>query len=465
MIGVPEDLRQRLTQYGQGHVLAFWDRLSGPERRILLDQLSSLNLEELRQLYRKKDDKSGVPSPDRIQPIPYADAPADDNNQLRELAEGAYRAAEVAMLLVAGGQGSRLGFEHPKGMFPIGPVTNKSLFQVHAEKILALARRYRCAIPYLVMTSPATHEETLGYFEEQRYFGLPQEDVWFFCQGTMPALDLATGKLLLDKPGRLFLSPNGHGGSLTGLADSGLLDRLRERGVRHVFFFQVDNPLLRIGDPLFVGRHIAEQAEASSKVIPKQAPGEKLGLFVLVDGRLSIIEYSDIPEPMTREIDADGRLRLWAGNPAVHLFDVGFLERVTRGSQRIAWHLAKKKVPCLDERGNWQEPKTENALKFEMFVFDVLPLAERWTVVPTTRRAEFEPLKNATGPDSPESVRRAMCGLAADWLDQAGVPVPRGENGEPTYPVEISPLFALDAQELAGKVDRRLRIDKPVYLG
>src|SRR5262249_9454643 len=155
----------------------------------------------------------------------------------------ALRRGEVAALVVAGGQGSRLGFEHPKGLYPIGPVSDKSLFQIHAEKVLALQRRHKAAVPFLVMTSPATHAETEQFFSEHSYFGLPVEEVYFFSQGTMPALDLATGRLLLEAPGRLFASPNGHGGTLTALADSGLLGQLRRRGVRHLFYFQVDNPL------------------------------------------------------------------------------------------------------------------------------------------------------------------------------------------------------------------------------
>jgi UDP-N-acetylglucosamine/UDP-N-acetylgalactosamine diphosphorylase len=280
----------------------------------------------------------------------------------------------------------------------------------------------------------------------------------------MPALDLQTGKPLLESPGRLFLSPNGHGGTLTGLADSGVLDRLRQRGVRTLFYFQVDNPLVKIGDPIFLGHHLAERAAISSKVIPKEAPEEKLGLFVLVDGKLTIIEYSDIPAEMTRERDETGGLRLWAGNPAIHLFEIEFLERMTRGVGQIPWHVARKKVPCLDAKGRLLEPTTENALKFERFIFDVLPLAERWTVMPTSRREEFEPVKNATGADSPESVRRAMIRLAGDWLEQAGVSVPQDGQGDPKWPLEISPLFALDAEELAAKVERRLRIERPLYL-
>jgi UDP-N-acetylglucosamine/UDP-N-acetylgalactosamine diphosphorylase len=277
----------------------------------------------------------------------------------------------------------------------------------------------------------------------------------------MPALDLATGKLLMEEKGWLFLSPNGHGGTLTALAQSGLLDELRQRGIRTIYYFQVDNPLVNLADLGFVGQHVARNAEASSKVIPKETATDKLGNFVLVDGRCTIIEYSDLPEELARQKDDQGRLRLWAGSPAIHLFDVPFLSKITQEGGQIPWHVARKKVPYLDETGKHVEPQKENALKFERFVFDVLPLAERWTVVTTTRRDEFEPLKNAEGKESPLSVRQAISTQAADWLERAGAIVPRTADEHAAIPLEISPLFALDAEELAGKVTAGRRIDKP----
>jgi UDP-N-acetylglucosamine/UDP-N-acetylgalactosamine diphosphorylase len=315
------------------------------------------------------------------------------------------------------------------------------------------------------MTSPATDAETEAFFREHHYFGLPAEEVVFFQQGTMPALDMATGTLLMEARGRLFTSPNGHGGTLKALADTGLLRRLEGRGVRHVFYFQVDNPLVKVADPLFLGHHIAERAEVSTKVVPKLGPTDKLGNLVLVDGRHGIIEYSDLPEQLARQTDERGELRFGAGSPAIHIFAVDFLQRVTHGADAMPFHVARKKVPYVNEKGEEVQPQKENALKFEMFIFDALPKADRWAVVETGRREEFEPLKNATGPDSPETVRRAMSNLTADWLERAGVKVPRRENGDAAVPLEISPLYALDAEELAGKVDRGMRIESATYLG
>jgi UDP-N-acetylglucosamine/UDP-N-acetylgalactosamine diphosphorylase len=438
-------------------VLGAGDRLNDLEQRELIEQLQALDLDQLRRLYEKRDQAIAVPSSDRIAPVPVIGIDADVS-EARRRGENALKKGEVAVILVAGGQGSRLGFEHPKGMFPIGPVSNKTLFQLHAEKVLATIRRYGKSVPLLVMTSPATDDETQAFFEEHRYFDLPAADVHFFQQGTMPALDIATGKLLMESPGRLFTSPNGHGGTLTALADSGLLDRMRKRGIRHFFYFQVDNPLVKVADPMFLGHHLKADAEVSSKIVPKEMPTEKVGNMVLIDGRCSIIEYSDLPKELAAERDANGKLRIWAGSPAIHYFAVDFLDRVTRGDARIPFHVARKKVPYVDEQGDRIEPTKENALKFEMFIFDVLPLADRWTVVETSRCEEFVPLKNATGADSPDVVRQAISDLATDWLKSAGTTVAPGTAAE------ISPLYALDADELREKVTPNSTIRRATFL-
>jgi len=464
MITPPAQLRDELREFGQEHVLAWWDRLSDSERQALIEQLRSIDLALLRRLYQQRDQGHPLPEPERIAPVPVARLDARDE-AARRAGEQALRRGEIAVLVVAGGQGSRLGHDVPKGMFEVGPVSNKSLFQIHAEKVLALSRRYGKAILFLVMTSPATDAQTKAFFADKRHFGLAPEDVLFFCQGTMPALDLATGKLLLQPPGLLFLGPNGHGGSLIALADSGLLDLLEQRGVRQVFYFQVDNPLVKVADPLFLGHHLSNAAEVSSKIVPKEGPTDKLGNLVLIDGRCSMIEYSDLPHDLAQQTDENGRLQIWAGSPAIHIFAVDFLRRATQGALRIPFHLARKKVPYLDGNGVLVQPDRENALKFEMFIFDVLPLAERWTVVETSRREEFAPLKNATGPDSPESVRQALSDLAVDWLQKAGAKPPRRSDGNAAMAVEISPLYALDAEELAAKVDASLPVNGPLYLG
>jgi UDP-N-acetylglucosamine/UDP-N-acetylgalactosamine diphosphorylase len=460
---VPDDLLRTLRHHGQDHVLAFWDRIDSSEQGPLLEHLRQIHFVQLGRLYEQRAKVIPLPAPEKIEPVPVLRLDADTREQ-HSLGTKALDRGEVAVLLVAGGQGSRLGFEHPKGMFPVGPVSNKTLFHVHAEKVLALRRRHGKPVPFLVMTSHATDAETKTFFARHKNFGLPPDEIFFFRQGTMPAMDLATGKLLLEAPGRLFTSPNGHGGTLTALADSGLLDKIRKQGVKQVFYFQVDNPLVKIADPVFLGHHLLKNAEASSKIVPKQGPHDKVGVFAQVDGRCTIIEYSDLPKDLAEQRDASGQLRLWAGSPAIHIFSVDFLSRITQGETRLPFHIAKKKVPHIDAQGNAVSPQTENALKFEMFIFDALPMADRWTVVETSNREEFEPLKNATGKDSPATVRQAISDLAADWLTKAGIAVPKKADGKAAVALEISPVYALDAEELARKVDRGLKIQGPIYL-
>lgn len=465
MQDVPNDLRQRLRQHGQEHVLAGWDGLDTEQRTRLVRQLESIDFEELARLHAQRTHKAEKIDPARIAPLPTVGREETQFAQHQARGEEAFRKGQVAFLVVAGGQGTRLGFHPPKGLYPVGPITGKTLFQFHTEKVLALKRRYGRPLPLLVMTSRATDAETRKFYAENKYFGLPESDVWFFSQGNMPALDWDTGKLLMEAPGQLFLSPNGHGGTLTGLADSGLLSRLEEQGIRTVYFFQVDNPMVNLADAEFIGHHLAQDAQVSTKVLPKASAKERVGNVLLLDGKCSIIEYIELDEELAKQTDAAGQLRFWTANPAIHLFDVPFLRKVTRDTESMPWHLAHKKVPHITECGEAVVPAGDNALKFERFIFDVLPLAERWTVAATTRAEEFAPLKNKEGDDSPATVRAALIGQAADWLQRAGIEVPRDAQGTSAVPLEISPLFALDAEELARKVDRNLRINRPTYLG
>ena len=337
-------------------------RLGHDRAAHLVDQLRGLDLDELAQLYADRNATYTLPSHDRISPLPniLPDAP---DAEAKALGEAALARGEVAVLLVAGGQGTRLGFDHPKGMYEVGPVSKKSLFQFHAEKVLARSRRHGKPLPFLIMTSDVTHEETVAFFREQNYFGLPANEVLFFQQETMPALDLASGKLIMDSPSSLFLGPDGHGGTLTALAKTGLLDLMHSRGIRHIFYFQVDNPLVAIADPQFIGQHIRGESEISSKAIPKDGPHDRLGNFVFIDGKLSMIEYSDLPDELARATNEGGELRISAGNPAIHIFDVHFLQRIAGGASfGLPFHIAKKKVPYWDPAsGTHVQAENENA--------------------------------------------------------------------------------------------------------
>jgi UDP-N-acetylglucosamine/UDP-N-acetylgalactosamine diphosphorylase len=307
------------------------------------------------------------------------------------------------------------------------------------------------------MTSDATHEETGAFFTEHKFFGLPPGDVYFFQQGNMPAVDAATGKLLLADKGTLSTSPDGHGGMLAALAEAGLLDEMKRRGIEFLHYHQVDNPTAIVCDPVFLGFHAQRGAEVSIKVVAKRSAGERMGVAVDVDGRTQIIEYSDLPADVAAMVDPQGELLLWAGNTAIHVFSCTFLDRVAHSETALPFHIAHKKVPYCDENGTHVAPERENAYKFERFIFDALPAAQRSLVLETDRGREFNPVKNATGDDSPDTAREALLRLHRGWLRAAGAIV------DDQTPVEVSPLFALDADELRAKIQAGRCITEPSF--
>ena len=363
----------------------------------------------------------------------------------------------MAAVVVAGGQGTRLGFNLPKGLYQIGPLSGVSLFQIHIERIRAVARRHRSTIPLYVMTSPATHDQTVAFLDEHDRFGQPEGDLTMFCQGTMPAVDAATGRLLLAEPGGLALGPDGHGGMFAALVASGAMEDLKRRGVEQLFYFQVDNPLSPVCDSELLGYHLLDKSEMTTLAVAKQSPEERVGNIVAVDGRVRIIEYSDLPSEAAHRKNADGSLTLWAGNTAIHIIDLAFLDRVANCGGGLPFHIALKKTPYLDASDRLIQPDAPNALKFERFIFDLLPEANRALVIESDKRTSFAPLKNMSGEsaDTPEHVAGAMSEMYRRWLAAAGAEV---EDG---VVVEISPLFALDAEELAAKIPPGLRVAAP----
>jgi UDP-N-acetylglucosamine/UDP-N-acetylgalactosamine diphosphorylase len=461
------ELAARLAPFNQEHLLRFWDELDEAGRKNLASQIAAIDLEQVARLFHQgaglQDwaamSRRATPAPamrlaDRQSGRPWTSA------QARERGAEALAAGEIGVLLVAGGQGSRLGFDHPKGMYSIGPVSGASLLQIHFEKSLATAGRYGAPVPIYMMTSPVTHDEQAQYLDERDRFGLPADDVVLFCQGTMPAVDARTGSLLLASKDSLFLSPDGHGGTVAALAASGAIEHMRRRGIRYLFYLQVDNPLTPIADPEFIGNHLLANSELTSMAVAKQTPQDRLGVFAMIDDRLQIVEYSDLPDDVSSKRSSDGSLEFWAGSIAVHMFSVAFLERALTLEDALPFHIARKKVPFIGEDGRPVEPREPNALKFERFIFDLLPHAKNPFVVEYAESDVFAPLKNAPGAarDTPEYVHRFMIAQHSNWLKRAGTKITDGT------PVEISPLWALDAEAVAARADRPRLIDSPTYL-
>lgn len=453
-----------LRPHGQEHLLRFWDDLDEAGQLKLAGQIDAVDFSLVASLANQmaaSHDWAALAR--KASPPPamrLADRVGRKADEARRCGAKALAAGMVGVIVVAGGQGSRLGFEHPKGLFSIGPVSGASLLQIHLEKALAATRRYGAVVPVYLMTSPVTHDEQVDFLAEHKNFGVPAEDVLLFCQGTMPAVDAQTGRLLLAKKDSLFLSPNGHGGMVAALSESGAIADMRRRGIEHLFYAQVDNPLAPICDAEFIGHHLLAASDFSSMACAKHMPRDRLGNFALIDGRMHVIEYSDLPDDVAEKRDAAGGLVFWAGSVAIHMFRVAFLERMLELTGALPFHIARKKVPHLNELGEPVDPEEPNALKFEQFIFDLLPHARHPLVVEYDEREMFAPVKNAAGAsrDTPEYAQRFMVDQHRRWLEAAGTRVAED------VAVEISPLWALDAEGVADRADRPERIIQPTYL-
>jgi len=454
---------------GQGHVFRFWNELGLESRTKLLAQLREIDLElmaTLNQEFIQSTENHLMQQ--KLEPADFISLPKTPEeieafNNAKKLGGKALKAGRVAAFLVAGGQGTRLGFDGPKGSFPVSPIKKKSLFQLHAEKILAMTARHGATIPWYIMTSETNHQQTIDFLERNSYFGLQPQNVILFKQEMIPALD-DNGRLILDAKDNIFRNPNGHGGSLSALKNSGALQDMKKRGADLIFYFQVDNVLTKICDPVFLGFHIQKKAEMSAKIVPKTDPEEKVGVLGKIDGRLGVIEYSDLPAEQQTARNSDGRLKFCAGNIATHILDRNFVEKETKGGLRLPWHLAHKKIPFISDTGEQVNPVESNGYKFETFVFDALADAERAVFLEVKRENEFSPVKNADGNASPAAARRDMINQFGSWLEKIGVSVPKDTDGNVEGEIEITPLFALDNEELAEKVNSNLSFGGSLYL-
>ena len=464
-----QSLLALLEPHGQQHLLQFWDELSEPSQRQLAQQIVELDLALINSLFHGELDQPDWAALSRQATPPQAIrlTEREQGGELGISSASAYQrgikalqAGEVGVLLTAGGQGTRLGYDRPKSTYPIGPISGASLLQIHIEKVITASEKYGVAIPLYLMTSPATHQETVDFLSQHNNFGLSESDLLVFCQGSMPAVDIKSGKLLLEDKDKLFLSPDGHGGTIAALAASGAIEQIHNRQIKQLFYLQVDNPLVPICDPELIGYHLLASSELTSVAVAKQAAEDKLGNFVTIDGRQQVIEYSDLPDDVAAQRDESGNLRFWAGSIAVHIFEVGLLDRALQSAQTLPFHIARKKVPHLLPDGTQAQPEEPNALKFEKFIFDLLPAAERPLVVEYAEQDCFAPLKNASGApkDTPEYVQQMMLDQHRRWLVSAGAQVPEEIN------IELSPTYALDAEQLATKIQPGQSFTKSDYL-
>ncbi len=433
-------LHTRFEAAGQGHVLGLWEDLSPSEQEAFAGQLEAVDLDLVTRLGGRLTMDSTEESPSLAPPEVFPASAGEDRAEERDraIARGAelLAAGRVGFVLVAGGQGSRLGFDGPKGAYEIGPVTSKSLFEWHAARIQAAGTRHGFQPRWYVMTSAANDAATRAFFDANGHFGFDPADVFLFQQDMLPALD-PEGKIVLAAPGELFLAPNGHGGTLAALKSSGALADMAAHGIEQLSYFQVDNPLGRHADPLFIGLHDLAAAEMSSKVVAKRDAAEKVGVLGLLNGVLGCIEYSDLSDDLRHATDERGELLFNAGNIAAHVIRRDFVEELTEGGDLdLPWHVARKNLKCISSDG---QPAERPGVKFETFIFDALARTSASVVLEVLREEEFSPVKNAEGSDSPATTRADLSRIAA------------AVSGSPGAPVELDPRLA----ETPGEFEQR----------
>lgn len=440
-------LRNTLVRYGQEHLLDHWESLTIEEQAQLYKELTELDLDEVCE-YFKRTQLAGTNSnqklDDRMQPLAESQTGSALNASqretamytdisLQEVADGG-----VAILLLAGGQGTRLGVNYPKGMYDVGLPSHKTLFQLQAERIVKLERLAAAKtgkvghITWYIMTSASTVQPTTQFFRDNDYFGLNEDNVVVFQQGTLPCFTF-DGKIIMGEKHKLSRAPDGNGGLYRALRVEKILDNMKKRGIRYIQMYCVDNILVKVGDPVFMGYCISKGAECANKVVPKGFPTEAVGITCKVDGHYQVVEYSEITQKSAERRNKDGSLTFSAANLCIHFFTIAFLERVVMKNERsLQHHVAKKKIPYVDSEGVLVKPDKPNGIKMEKFVFDVFRFANNFVVWECFRDEEFAPLKNAEGASdfTPTCCRNALLALHQKWLRCAGATLVNKEGKE-----------------------------------
>lgn len=416
--GIDPALDAALHAAGQGHLAAHAAGLNGAARASFVEELAAVPWARVARAWR---DPVPPPPPD-LRPPEVLTLRRQGNEpglagRLVGLGEALLAAGRVGAVLLAGGQGSRLGWPGPKGTYVLGPTPDRTLYAILVERVVAAGRRASRPVPLVVLVSRETEEATRACFEAHAGFGQPAEHLRFVRQGELPALD-DEGRALLAAKGRLALAPDGHGGLVDALVRSGTLAWLAERGVEALTTFQVDNPLGRPLDPLFLGWMVDRRATMAGKAVRKAAPDEKVGVYGRdLAGRVRIVEYSELPE--------GGAPELVMGSIAVHAISLPWLARTVAAPDfALPWHRARKRVPCLGADGAPLDPTAPNAVKLEQFLFDLLPTCPRVALLEVDRAREFAPVKNATGADSPATAKALVEAEVARWHRAAGRPLP-----------------------------------------
>lgn len=391
----------KLQEYGQEHVLNYYEELTEEEKQILLKQVEQTDFSILNAVAERKKE----PVRGKITPLAAMQLKEirENENHFRKVGQKAIREGKVGAVLLAGGMGTRLGSDNPKGMFNIGLTKEVYIFQRLIENLMDVVRETGVYIPLYVMTSDKNHEATTAFLAEHNYFGYDRNYISFFMQDMAPATDYH-GKIYLEKKFKMSTSPNGNGGWYISMHRSGIAQKAREAGVEWLNIFSVDNVLQRIADPVFVGAVIEGNVVSGAKVVKKCAPDEKVGVMCLEDGHPSIVEYYDLTQELMDAKDDAGEPAYNFGVILNYLFKISELEKIRE--KNLPLHVVEKKIPYMNEQGVLVKPESPNGYKFESLVLDMIYEMENCLPFEVERNREFAPIKNATGVDSVESARK-----------------------------------------------------------
>ena len=401
-----EEIKEILKKNNQEQLLVCYDKLNTEGKEKLLNQISDIDFKQINTLYENtKNNKNTNSKDDLIEPIDYVDESKlteEEYNNYKNVGENIIKTKKLAVLTVAGGQGTRLGFKGPKGKYDIGLDTHESLFELICKPLKEANKKYGVIIPWYIMTSNENNEETVSFFKENNYFGYPEKEVKFFIQGEIPMIS-EDGKILVNEEGFVKLAADGHGGVFKSMVRSGVLKDLNARNVDWLVIGPVDNPLINMADPIFLGVTASKNCMAAGKSVVKANPEERVGVFCKRNKKPSVIEYTEISQEMCNLRDKNGELVLGESNVNCNLFNMKRINEVAENE--LPYHAAHKKADYIDENGKLVVAEKPNAYKYETFIFDAFESMESMAILRVKREEEFAPVKNAEGVDSPATSR------------------------------------------------------------
>lgn len=397
------ELLNVLKEHGQEHIFEAYQKLDDKGKEKLAAQIERIDWSIVEMAGHKELSQERG----KLEPLSALEVTQIEENKAKyeEIGLGAIRAGKVGAVLLAGGQGTRLGSDGPKGKYNIGLTKEIYIFERLIRNLMDVTDKAGCFVPLYVMTSDKNHDETIAFFEEKNYFGYPKDFVKFFKQEMAPSVDFQ-GKLYMESADSLSLSPNGNGGWFYSMEVTGVLKDVKARGVEWLNIFAVDNVLQRIADPVFVGATIDSGCVSGAKVVRKADPEEKIGVLCLEDGKPSIVEYYEMTEEIINSREANGELSYNFGVILNYLFRVDQLEEIS--SQKMTVHVVEKKIPYIDEKGVLVKPESPNGYKFELLVLDMIHMFDNCLSYEVVRDYEFAPIKNKSGVDSVESARALL---------------------------------------------------------